>query len=91
MDEPFGALDPMTRAEMQTMLKDLLARVRKTVLLVTHDLDEALFLAERLVFLEAGEVVADLPAGEVMQERQRVCAKRYVAAVHRAGAAEAKA
>ena len=60
MDEPFGALDPMTRAEMQTMLRELLERVKKTVLLVTHDLDEALYLGDRVVFLEAGEVVADL-------------------------------
>ncbi len=66
MDEPFGALDPLTRAEMQTMLRDLLQRVRKTVLLVTHDLDEALYLAERVVFLERGRVVADLAAGEVL-------------------------
>ncbi len=66
MDEPFGALDPMTRAEMQTMLRELLGRVKKTVLLVTHDLDEALYLAERVVFLEAGEVVADLAPGEVL-------------------------
>ena len=65
MDEPFGALDPITRSEMQTMLKDLLARVRKTVLLVTHDLSEAMFLAERLIFLEQGEVVADLRTAEV--------------------------
>lgn len=90
MDEPFGALDPMTRAEMQTMLKDLLLRVRTTVLLVTHDLDEALYLAERLVFLEAGEVVADLRTGEVMHsENEHV--RRYVAAVHRAGTAEDRA
>ena len=54
MDEPFGALDPLTRAEMQTMLRELLERVGKTVLLVTHDLDEALYLAERVVFLEGG-------------------------------------
>lgn len=82
MDEPFGALDPITRAEMQTMLKGLLARVRKTVLLVTHDLDEALYLAERIVFLESGEVVANLSAGEVMHsENQHV--QRYVAAVRR--------
>src|ERR1700723_3875603 len=60
MDEPFGALDPLTRAEMQTMLRDLLKRAGKTVLLVTHDLDEALFLAGRVVFLSEGTVVADL-------------------------------
>ncbi len=45
MDEPLGALDPLTRAEMQDMLRDLLSRLKKTVLLVTHDLDEALYLA----------------------------------------------
>src|ERR1700736_4990653 len=66
MDEPFGALDPLTRAEMQTMLRGLLEKVGKTVLLVTHDLDEALYLAQRVVFLAGGEVVADLPAGEVL-------------------------
>jgi len=82
MDEPFGALDPMTRAEMQTMLRELLARVGKTVLLVTHDLDEALYLAGRVVFLEAGEVVADLRPDEVMRsENERV--REYVRAVRR--------
>jgi osmoprotectant transport system ATP-binding protein len=81
MDEPFGALDPITRAEMQAMLKDLLARVRKTVLIVTHDLAEALFLASRVVFLEAGEVVADLPAAEVV-DSEVPGVKAYVAAVH---------
>jgi osmoprotectant transport system ATP-binding protein len=83
MDEPFGALDPLTRAEMQTMLKDLLKRVGKTVLLVTHDLDEALYLASRVVFLSEGAVVADLPANEVLgSENPHV--KDYVQAVHRA-------
>ncbi len=87
MDEPFGALDPMTRAEMQTMLRGLLERVGKTVLLVTHDLDEALYLAGseggRVVFLEAGEVVADLAAGEVLTSENSYV-RGYVAAVHRA-------
>ncbi len=82
MDEPFGALDPLTRAEMQTMLRDLLARVGKTVLLVTHDLDEALYLAQRIIFLEAGEVVADLPAAEVLTS-PNPHVRAYVAAVHR--------
>ena len=81
MDEPFGALDPITRAEMQTMLKDLLGRVRKTVLLVTHDLDEALYLADRIVFLDRGEVVADLAPEEVM-ESSHSYVRQYIAAVH---------
>jgi osmoprotectant transport system ATP-binding protein len=83
MDEPFGALDPLTRAEMQTMLRGLLDKVGKTVLLVTHDLDEALYLAKRVVFLAEGEVVADLPSREVLgSENPHV--KDYVRAVHRA-------
>ena len=81
MDEPFGALDPMTRAEMQTMLKDLLEKVRKTVLLVTHDLEEALFLASRVVFLDRGAVVADLGSGEV-EKSEIEYVREYVAAVH---------
>jgi osmoprotectant transport system ATP-binding protein len=83
MDEPFGALDPMTRAEMQTMVRDLLGRVRKTVLLVTHDLDEAIYLAQRIVFLDAGSVVADLKSEDVLRSENEYV-RRYVAAVHRA-------
>jgi osmoprotectant transport system ATP-binding protein len=82
MDEPFGALDPLTRAEMQTMLRGLLERMGKTVLLVTHDLDEALYLAGRVVFLEASIVVADLPAGEVLRS-DNPHVRDYVQAVHR--------
>jgi osmoprotectant transport system ATP-binding protein len=82
MDEPFGALDPLTRAEMQTMLCGLLERVGKTVLLVTHDLDEALYLAKRVVFVSEGEVVADLPAKEVLQS-ENPHVRHYVSAVHR--------
>ncbi len=83
MDEPFGALDPLTRAEMQTMARELFARMKKTVLLVTHDLDEALYLAERVVFLDQGVVVADLAAKDVLTS-QLAEVKDYVAAVHRA-------
>ncbi len=82
MDEPFGALDPLTRAEMQTMLRGLLERVGKTVLLVTHDLDEALYLAQRVVFLSEGSVAADLsPEAVVGSDNPYV--KDYVSAVHR--------
>jgi osmoprotectant transport system ATP-binding protein len=82
MDEPFGALDPLTRAEMQNMLKQLLVNLNKTVLLVTHDLGEALFLADRIVILAEGQVVADLPAREVL-ESPNPHVKDYVSAVRR--------
>jgi osmoprotectant transport system ATP-binding protein len=82
MDEPFGALDPLTRAEMQDMLRDLLSRLHKTVLLVTHDLDEALYLASHIVLLEGGKVVANLSADEFLGSTIPAV-QSYVRAVHR--------
>lgn len=49
MDEPFGALDALTRLSLQDVLRQLIAQEKPTVLLVTHDVDEALFLADRIV------------------------------------------
>ncbi len=82
MDEPFGALDPLTRADMQDMLRDLLRRLRKTVLLVTHDLDEALYLGDRLVLLCEGKLVAMLSPEEFLHSSQPEVAA-YVRAFHR--------
>ncbi len=82
MDEPFGALDPLTRAEMQTMLRDLLRRTEVTTLIVTHDLEEALYLADRVVLLEEGAVVANLASTEV-RESSNEAMRAYVAATHR--------
>jgi osmoprotectant transport system ATP-binding protein len=56
MDEPFGALDPITRGELQTEFARIQKELRKTVLMVTHDMSEAELLADRLVFLDAGRV-----------------------------------
>ena len=67
MDEPFGALDPLTRAEMQDVLRELMAGLKKTVLLVTHDLDEAIYLASRIVLIEDGRIAADLPSEEFLK------------------------
>jgi osmoprotectant transport system ATP-binding protein len=86
MDEPFGALDPLTRAEMQSMLRDLLARVGVTTLIVTHDLEEALYLAERVVLLEAGRIVADLASAEVRRSGNEAM-RAYVVATERSTAA----
>src|SRR5436189_2828996 len=62
LDEPFGALDALTRADMQTWLAGALAEVPRTVLLVTHDVEEAAVLGDRVIVLSPrpGRVVADL-------------------------------
>jgi osmoprotectant transport system ATP-binding protein len=82
MDEPFGALDPLTRAEMQDVLRDLMTKLAKTVLLVTHDLDEALYLASRVVLMEQGKVMANLASEEFMASGI-AAVREYVRAVHR--------
>jgi len=89
MDEPFGALDPLTRAEMQDMLRDLMARFKKTVLFVTHDLDEALYLAQRIVLLHQGKLIANLEPTEFLRSPQPEI-KAYIRAFHR-GAQQAAA
>jgi ABC-type nitrate/sulfonate/bicarbonate transport system ATPase subunit len=63
LDEPFGALDAITRADAQAWLAGVLARTPRTVLLVTHDVEEAALLADRIVVLSPrpGRVVATLP------------------------------
>jgi NitT/TauT family transport system ATP-binding protein len=70
LDEPFGALDAITRAEMHTWLVDALRREPRTVVLVTHDVEEAVILADRLTVLSSrpGRVVREL---EVALERPR--------------------
>jgi osmoprotectant transport system ATP-binding protein len=64
LDEAFGALDPITRSEMQKEFRALQQRMRKAVIFVTHDLREAVLLADRIVLLEEGRLIVDLPVGE---------------------------
>ncbi|MDM0029216.1 ABC transporter ATP-binding protein [Variovorax saccharolyticus] len=68
LDEPFGALDAITRASMQLLLEGLLARRPRTVLLVTHDVEEALILADRVLLMRDGRVARDL---SIDRERPR--------------------
>jgi len=57
MDEPFGALDPLSRMELQQEFLEIQKRVRKTTVLVTHDVGEALLLASRIALLEGGRLL----------------------------------
>jgi osmoprotectant transport system ATP-binding protein len=58
MDEPFGAVDPLVRRDLQRELIDLQARLHKTVVFVTHDIDEAFLLADQMVILQEGASIA---------------------------------
>jgi osmoprotectant transport system ATP-binding protein len=64
MDEPFGALDPITRAELQREFLALQQRLGKTVVFVTHDLREALLLGTRVALMESGQLVVTLTPDE---------------------------
>src|SRR5208282_4216819 len=66
MDEPFGALDPVTRAELQREFDALARRLGKTIVFVTHDLREALLLASQIVLLQCGRIVACGPPREFL-------------------------
>jgi len=57
MDEPFGAVDPLTRQKLQSQFLQIQKQLKKTVILVTHDLDEAIRLADRLAVMQAGRLV----------------------------------
>lgn len=60
-DEPFGALDALTRIKMHELLRELIRRHRPTVLLVTHDVDEAIALADRVLVIDGGRIAVDEP------------------------------
>jgi osmoprotectant transport system ATP-binding protein len=63
MDEPFGALDPLTRAELHAEFHRIQSHLRKTVIIVTHDMGEAFALADRVGVIEGGRlIVCDHPA-----------------------------
>ena len=74
LDEPLGALDPITRSELQSELKDIFARLEKTVVLVTHDMGEAAYFGDTIVLMRAGAIVQ---AGTLEDLLQRP-AEKYV-------------
>jgi osmoprotectant transport system ATP-binding protein len=77
MDEPFGALDPITRAELQHEFLTLQQRLQKTVVFVTHDLREALLLGTRIALMEFGRLVTALPPEEFVRSSDPLV-KKYL-------------
>ena len=67
MDEPFGALDPITRADLQKEFQALALRLRKTIVFVTHDVREALFLGTRIALLDQGRLVGVYAPAEFLK------------------------
>jgi len=77
LDEPFGALDPLTRASVQKEFAELTRRMDKTTVLVTHDVREALLLGDRIALMDAGKIVLlETPAG--FQRSDNPKARAYV-------------
>src|SRR5256714_3101169 len=79
MDEPFGALDPLTRSDLQREFLSLQQRLKKTVLFVTHDLHEALRLGTRIALLEQGRLVS-LSSAEEFRRSSEPLVQKYVQA-----------
>ena len=67
MDEPYGALDPITRESLQDLIKDLQERLGKTIIFVTHDMDEALTLATKIVVMDSGKIMQVATPDEILR------------------------
>jgi len=80
LDEPLGDLDPMIRAELQTDLRSIFRQLGKTVVLVTHDLAEASFLADRVTLLRAGKIVQQGKIAELINNPADEFVARFVQA-----------
>ena len=83
MDEAFSALDPLIRADMQTVLLDLQKEIKKTVVFITHDLDEALRLGDRIAILRDGEVIQQGTSQEIVLKPADEYIARFVKEVNR--------
>jgi osmoprotectant transport system ATP-binding protein len=80
LDEPLGALDPLVRADLQTELRDIFRTLGKTVVLVTHDLGEAAYFADRVVLLRDGQVVQEGSPGDLWHRPADPFVTRFVQA-----------
>ena len=85
MDEPFGAVDPLTRTKLQQELKTLHSRLHKTILLVTHDIDEAFRLADRILLMREGRIVQLGTPSDLLESPAAPFVSEYIGATQRKG------
>ena len=90
MDEAFSALDPLIRSDMQKQLIDLQAELKKTIVFITHDLDESLKLGDHIAILNAGKLVQVGTPVEIIMNPADDYVKAFVKDVNRAKVVKAK-
>ena len=90
MDEAFSALDPLIRSEMQNILLDLQSELHKTIIFITHDLDEALKIGDRIAILRDGSMVQDSDPQEIIMNPADKYVSDFIKDINRARVIQAK-
>ena len=90
MDEAFSALDPLIRSEMQNILLDLQSELHKTIIFITHDLDEALKIGDRIAILRDGSMVQDSDPQEIIMNPADEYVSDFIKDINRARVIQAK-
>ncbi|MDA9914835.1 glycine betaine/L-proline ABC transporter ATP-binding protein [Alphaproteobacteria bacterium] len=90
MDEAFSALDPLIRSEMQNILLDLQGELHKTIIFITHDLDEALKIGDRIAILRDGSMVQDSDPQEIIMNPADDYVSDFIKDINRARVIQAK-
>jgi glycine betaine/proline transport system ATP-binding protein len=86
MDEAFSALDPMIKGEMQDQLLELQRKLQKTIVFISHDLDEALKIGDRISILKDGELVQDGTPSDILMRPATAYVEEFISGVNRSKA-----
>ena len=87
MDEPFSALDPITRASLQEDVKKLQKQINKTIVFVTHDIEEAFLLGDKICIIQDGELIQSGTKQEIISNPQNDFVKKFIAIKKKEGEA----
>ena len=85
MDEPFSALDPITRANLQEDVKKLQKQIHKTIVFVTHDIEEAFLLGDKICIIQDGELIQSGTKQEIISNPQNDFVRRFITVKNKEG------